>query len=80
MLRPLWRGIPSIVDHNVDGLLVPPQDPNAIRSALELLLDEPTRRHAMGVAGRAKYLDRFTTQAHLDAMERVFVAVCNDPT
>jgi glycosyltransferase involved in cell wall biosynthesis len=45
------------------GLLVPPNDPSALASALSRLLADPDLRSRLGAAGRRRALDRFTWQA-----------------
>jgi glycogen synthase len=42
------------VAHGTDGLLVPPEDPDALSAAIAGLLLEPARARALGRAGRAK--------------------------
>jgi glycosyltransferase involved in cell wall biosynthesis len=46
-------GIPDIVDDNVTGVLVPPNDPVAASRALERLLANAELRKRLGEAGRA---------------------------
>jgi glycosyltransferase involved in cell wall biosynthesis len=46
-------GIPELIRHGETGLLVPPGDPAALRSALEMLAKDPAAAHRMGRAGRA---------------------------
>ena len=70
-----WRGIPSIVSDGKEGILIAPQSPEALGLALEELISNPDERRRMGQAGRRKYLDQFTPEAHLEAMEQVFQAV-----
>ncbi len=53
-------GVPELIDHGVNGLLVPPHDPESLRAALRQLLDNPVLRVAMGAAGRAITDTRFT--------------------
>jgi glycosyltransferase involved in cell wall biosynthesis len=36
------------------GLLVPPQDPSALATAIQALLDDPARRERLGAAGRER--------------------------
>lgn len=46
-------GIPELIEHGHTGLLVPPNDPQAAASSLELLLkDSDTRRHVSAAAQR----------------------------
>lgn len=47
-------GCRDVVEHGVNGLLVPPRDADALAAAIEELLDNRERREAMGKAGRAK--------------------------
>lgn len=46
-------GYSDVVTDGVDGVLVPPADPQALAEELQLLWHEPERREAMGAAGRA---------------------------
>jgi phosphatidylinositol alpha-mannosyltransferase len=45
-------GYSDVVTDGVDGVLVPPADPQALAEELQLLAHEPERRTAMGEAGR----------------------------
>jgi glycosyltransferase involved in cell wall biosynthesis len=53
-------GVAEAVDQGRTGLLVPPQSPDALASALERLLLEPSLRARMGEAGRAAFERNFT--------------------
>jgi glycosyltransferase involved in cell wall biosynthesis len=53
-------GLLDIVEDGVTGLLVPPNDPQALADALEALLDDDLRLEAMGRAGRIR-LKEFST-------------------
>jgi len=45
-------GIPSVVEHGRNGLLIPSDDPDALRGALTQLLADPDLRSRLGSAGR----------------------------
>jgi glycosyltransferase involved in cell wall biosynthesis len=65
---PLWR---SIVEGSGAGLIVDPEDPHAIASAMRWILANPSQAAAMGMRGRQAVLDRFnwnTEAAKLLAM------------
>ncbi|MEW5989149.1 MAG: glycosyltransferase [Chloroflexota bacterium] len=47
-------GVPEIISHNEDGLLVPPGDPQALAAALTQLLSDPALRQRLATAGRRK--------------------------
>jgi len=53
-------GPSDIVVDGETGLLVPPESPEAIAEAVLELAGNEARRHAMGRAGRARLLERFT--------------------
>jgi starch synthase len=53
-------GIPEVVDAGVTGLLVPPDDPASLADALNLLLRDPGRAAAMGLAGRKRAVTEFS--------------------
>ena len=56
-------GIPEVVADGETGLLVPPDDPPALASALNSLLGNPGRASAMGRAGRTRAVTEFSWQA-----------------
>jgi glycosyltransferase involved in cell wall biosynthesis len=67
-------GLPSVVEHGVTGLLVPPRDARALADALVMLLEDDELRHKMGAAGRNR-LDRewapeVIGPQHIDVYER----------
>jgi glycosyltransferase involved in cell wall biosynthesis len=43
-------GIPDVVKHEVNGLLVPPDDADALRAALERLLSDRALAERLGAA------------------------------
>jgi len=55
--------MPEVVEDGISGFVVPPNDPAALRAALERLRDDPERTAAMGRAARARVVERFTWQA-----------------
>lgn len=68
-------GIPEIVRDGVDGLLVPPDDPQALAAALQRLLDDPGLRATMGQNARQRFLSTFERSAvvgqQADWLERI---------
>ncbi|MEW6045684.1 MAG: glycosyltransferase family 4 protein [Bacillota bacterium] len=55
-------GIPEVVRDGVDGLLVPPGDPEALARALSRLASDPKTRARMQRAARARYEEAFTAR------------------
>lgn len=52
--------LPEVVEHGVTGLVVPPNDPPALREAMHWMAAHPGERRTMGERGRQRVLDRFT--------------------
>lgn len=53
-------GMAESVAHNETGLVITPENPNAIADAVITLLDDPERRQRMGAAGKVRVETRFT--------------------
>lgn len=60
------------VVHGRTGLLVPPDDPEALAEAIASLLADPGRRAEMGRRGRALVLARFSAQAMARRFEALY--------
>ena len=60
-------GLLDLVVDGETGLLVPPRDVAALRSALERLLGDPVLRRRLGEAGRTRVRERFSWPAVTDA-------------
>jgi len=65
-------GTPELVRHGTDGFLVPPDDPGALASALQALLDDPARARAMGKAALERALTDFAPDVHLARLDAVY--------
>jgi glycosyltransferase involved in cell wall biosynthesis len=55
-------GIPEVVAHEETGLLVPPDDPDAMMRAIGRLAADPGLRRQFGEAGRQRATERFSAQ------------------
>ena len=55
-----FSGIPELVVDGEHGFLVSPGDAEALADAIRRLLDNPDLGHTMGVAGRARVVERFS--------------------
>ena len=67
--------ITEAVEDGVSGLLVAPQDAQALRAALLGLIDDPERAQALGQAARSRAVAQFAESAMLDRMEQIFQTV-----
>lgn len=65
-------GIPEIVQHERNGLLVPPADPGALTDALERYLQNPAWARDLGAAARQTVVERFRIAAMTSSYEQVY--------
>jgi glycosyltransferase involved in cell wall biosynthesis len=56
-------GIPELVAHDRNGLLVTPHDPEALAEALAVLIDDPERRAQLGAEARRTVVEHFDLRA-----------------
>jgi glycosyltransferase involved in cell wall biosynthesis len=69
-----WRAIPELIQDNVNGLLVNPNDSKDLAAKLLILIMEPEKRLLLGLNGRKRYLDKYTLDKHLSQMNQVFLS------
>jgi glycosyltransferase involved in cell wall biosynthesis len=65
-------GVPDLVEHGVNGLLVPPGDPPAVADAITTLLADADRRRAMGNAGRKRVRDAHGVDRLVADVDRLY--------
>jgi glycosyltransferase involved in cell wall biosynthesis len=65
-------GIPELIQDQVTGLLVPPDNPRALASALEALISDPARRSALAIAGELRVRGSFAAGSAIDALAKRF--------
>ncbi len=52
-------GCTDVIDHGINGLIVPPKDSDSIALAMELLIHNPLFAEKLGKAARIKVIDNF---------------------
>lgn len=65
-------GVPEVVAHGVEGLLVAPDDPAALCSAMEQLMSDEALRVRMGRAGRERVVQKQNYRTMAEALEQVY--------
>ena len=74
------RGGPAeLIRDGVDGLLVPEDDPAALRDALRSLLSSPRRLAAMGRAARARYEAQHQPERHERRLRQLYRSLTRLP-
>ena len=71
-VAPWVNGIPEIVTHETDGLLVPPGDADALARAIGRLMDDQELRRTLGQKARKNILEKFDLQRNTEHLADVF--------
>jgi len=72
-------GIPEIVEHDVDGLLVTPGSVDGLAAAIATLLAHPQRARAMGAMGRRNVLARHTSAQMVQRITALYAEAVRQP-
>lgn len=65
-------GIPEFVEHNKNGLLVPPGDIRALADAMKRLAADPALRRTLGEEARRTVLGSYSLSSMVDAVQKVY--------
>ncbi|HBZ86345.1 MAG: hypothetical protein A2509_10615 [Candidatus Edwardsbacteria bacterium RIFOXYD12_FULL_50_11] len=68
-------GLPEVVEDNVTGFLVDPDDVDGFTEKVQYLLNEPEKAKAMGRAGRERAIKLFSPQRHAAQVMEVYKEV-----
>jgi colanic acid/amylovoran biosynthesis glycosyltransferase len=55
-------GVPEIITHQEDGLLVPPKDEISLKEEIGHLMDDPKLRQMLSSNGRKKIVEQFDSR------------------
>jgi colanic acid/amylovoran biosynthesis glycosyltransferase len=70
-------GIPELIRNEVDGLLIPASDLDALTEALAHLLADPALRARLASSGRARILEHYNLASNVEKLSRVFMEKLN---
>ena len=65
-------GNAEAVEDGTTGLLIPPENPDALATAIMQLMSDPTRAKAMGELGRAVVAERFTVETMMEKIVNAY--------
>lgn len=66
------HGIPELIRHEVEGLLVYPSDVEGLAAAIARLIDEPDLRRRFGDAGRRRILEKYQLEKNIGILHENF--------
>jgi glycosyltransferase involved in cell wall biosynthesis len=69
-------GVPEVIAHGTNGLLVPPHDIPNLAQALVSLLSDPALAKAMGSAGVGIYRTKFTMERMIGEVSALYERLC----
>jgi glycosyltransferase involved in cell wall biosynthesis len=67
---------PELLEHEVHGLLVPPDDPGRLADAIDRLLRNPALAWRLGDAARRRALERYGRAAMVRRFEDFYERLC----
>jgi colanic acid/amylovoran biosynthesis glycosyltransferase len=70
-------GIPELIRNEIDGLLVPASDLDALTEALARLMDLGELRNRMAASGRARVLEHYNLPRNVEALAAIFTQRVN---
>ena len=70
-------GVPELIEHGVNGLLVEANDQPALADAIKRLITDPGLRQQLGSAGRAVVYDRFDMSNNFEQLHRMVIVECS---
>ena len=65
-------GVPEIVKNGENGLLIPPEEPDALARALKRLIGDPNLCNKLSKGGQNAVAGKFSLDKHLEALEGHF--------
>jgi glycosyltransferase involved in cell wall biosynthesis len=67
-----------VIEHNVSGIIVPPNDAELLADAMERVLVDSKLRETLGKNARQRFSDKFTVQQMADNYMRLFDSLMNN--
>jgi glycosyltransferase involved in cell wall biosynthesis len=65
-------GIPELIRHEIDGLLAPPGDAEALARAIGRLMDDDELRRSLGQRGRLRIIEKFDLHRNTECLAEIF--------
>lgn len=65
-------GIPELIEHNINGLMVESENAEQLADALELLLNDPQKRYRLAEAARITVMRDFDARKNVIALKKLF--------
>jgi glycosyltransferase involved in cell wall biosynthesis len=73
-------GTAELIEHDVDGVLVPPGSADTLALAIAAVIGDPERMTRLRVAARRTVEDRLSFRARMKSIEQVYRDICSRPS
>ncbi len=73
VIAPKIGGIPEVVQHTKTGLLVKPENPDAMANAIQSLYQNTDLRAQLGEAGHKNAVDKFSIEKYISSFESLYL-------
>jgi len=68
-------GVPDIITDEVDGLIVPPGNPEALAAAIGRILRDPAFARSLGNAARETIANRYSADRSIERLEQIYAGL-----
>lgn len=73
------NGIPELIQHERDGILVAPSDVKSLTQALERLIADYQLREKYGAAGRKRVIEKYNINSNTDKLTEILIKRMSPP-
>lgn len=70
--------VSATIEHERNGLLVPPEDPGELADSFLRLINDPALRARLGQQGRIDAIEKYSVERYMDRLEEFYQAVVED--
>ncbi len=71
-------GISELIEHDVTGVLVPPDNVQALTDAIIYLMENPDKRQSIGKAAKKFVENNFTWEKRVDKIEQIYTDIIQE--
>ena len=78
VIAPRVGGIPEVIEHNVTGILLPPENSLSIANAIQHLYKNPRLKNRLGLAGRQRIIENFNVESYALQFQDIYMGLIQD--
>jgi glycosyltransferase involved in cell wall biosynthesis len=78
VIAPCVGGIPEVIENNVTGILIPPENSAAVANAVQHLYKNPKLKNKLGLSGRQRVLENFNVEKYVLRFQSTYLDLIQD--